>query len=112
MDHPLQAYEEDDRISTWLNSLDVSTLHDGEGGGEYSYTEPALRADSPLEGWLSPSNTDTIKPTTMSPNALLNPSPDLLLGTVPSRTALGHAHTHGTCTRAEGLRIRLGCAQS
>ncbi|KAG9218219.1 hypothetical protein CCMSSC00406_0005900 [Pleurotus cornucopiae] len=80
MDHPLQAYEEDDRISTWLNSLDVSALHDGEGleGGEYPYTEPALRADSPLEGWLSPSdaNTDIIKPATTSPNALLNPSPD------------------------------------
>lgn len=80
MDHPLQAYEEDDRISTWLNSLDVSALHDGEGleGGEYPYTEPALRADSPLEGWLSPSdaNTDIIKPATTLPNALLNPSPD------------------------------------
>ncbi|KAF9490343.1 hypothetical protein BDN71DRAFT_1454464 [Pleurotus eryngii] len=80
MDHPLQAYEEDDRISTWLNSLDVSALYDGEGlgGEEYPYTEPALRADSPLEGWLSPSdaNADIIKPATASPNALLNPSPD------------------------------------
>ncbi|KAF7430365.1 hypothetical protein PC9H_006070 [Pleurotus ostreatus] len=80
MDHPLQPYDEDDRISTWLNSLDVSALHDGEGlgGGEYPYTEPALRADSPLEGWLSPSdaNTDILKAATTSPNALLNPSPD------------------------------------
>ncbi|KAF4581338.1 hypothetical protein EYR40_002926 [Pleurotus pulmonarius] len=78
MDHPLQAYEEDDRISTWLKSLNMGALPDGEelGGGECLYTEPALRADSPLEGWLSPSNTDITKPTTMSPNALLNPSPD------------------------------------
>ncbi|KAF4582518.1 hypothetical protein EYR38_002644 [Pleurotus pulmonarius] len=78
MDHPLPAYEEDDRISTWLKSLNMGALPDGEelGGGECSYTEPALRADSPLEGWLSPSNTDITKPTTMSPNALLNPSPD------------------------------------
>ena len=56
--------------------MPVAGARDGEelGGGEY--TEPALRADSPLEGWLPPSNTDTTKPTPMSANALLNPSPD------------------------------------